>query len=191
MVRSTDHFGYTGRMALGVDYARQDCGLARALELVGERWTMLILRDAFYGVRRFTDFAEHLDISKAVLTQRLSALVADGLLTRERHGGRDEYVLTERGISLWPALYALVQWGDIQTSPGAPRRLWIHTTCGTAVDPTGYCTACRNTPGPAELEIHPGPGADFSIRDDPVSRALRTPHRLLVPLDTKTAAKPD
>ena len=65
-------------MALGVDYARQDCWLARALEVVGERWTLLVLRDCFFGVRRFSDFAAHLDISRAVLSQRLAALVDDG-----------------------------------------------------------------------------------------------------------------
>ena len=73
-------------MALGVDYARQDCSLARALEVVGERWTLLILRDCFLGVRRFSDFDAHLDISKAVLTQRLAALVEAGLL--DPHRGR-------------------------------------------------------------------------------------------------------
>ncbi|RJO77569.1 transcriptional regulator [Nocardia panacis] len=174
-------------MALGVYYTKQDCSLARALELVGERWTMLIMRDAFWGVRRFTDFAEHLDISKAVLTQRLSTLVTEGLLGRQPHGGRDEYVLTDRGRSLWPALYALSQWGEAHTAPeGGPRRLFLHAECGTRVDPTGHCATCRRTPGPDELEIHPGPGADFTVRDDPVSRALRTPHRLLEPLDTRT-----
>ena len=74
-------------MALGTDYARQDCSLARALELVGERWTLLILRDAFFGVRRFSDFEVHLDISKAVLAQRLAALVEVGLLARTEDAG--------------------------------------------------------------------------------------------------------
>ena len=69
-------------MPLGTDYSGQDCSLARALELVGERWTMLILRDCFLGVRRFSDLQAHLDISRAVLSQRLGQLVADGLLQR-------------------------------------------------------------------------------------------------------------
>ena len=73
-------------MPLGTDYARQDCSLARSLEVVGERWTLLILRDCFFGVRRFSDFQAHLDISRAVLSARLDALVADGLLTRTGTG---------------------------------------------------------------------------------------------------------
>ncbi|MEU7631085.1 helix-turn-helix domain-containing protein [Nocardia sp. NPDC049220] len=172
-------------MSLGVDYAKQDCPLARALELVGERWTLLILRDAFYGVRRFTDFAGHLDISKAVLTQRLSSLVRAGLLTKVPCGGRDEYLLTDSARMLWPALYALSQWGEQQAGQSSPRRLFLHVGCGSRVDAVGHCATCRYSPGPEELEIHPGPGADFSVRDDPVSRALRTPHRLLQPLDTR------
>ena len=172
-------------MALGVDYVKQDCSLARALELVGERWTLLILRDAFFGVRRFTDFAGHLDISKAVLAQRLSALVQQGLLTREPTGGRDEYLLTDRARTLWPALYALSQWGEMQTAHDAPRRLFFHVDCGTRIDSAGWCATCRTTPGPQDLEIHPGPGADFSVRDDPVAKTLRHPHRLLQPLGAR------
>ena len=92
--------GMLGLMALGVDYAEQDCSLARALELVGERWTLLILRDCFFGVRRFTDFQTHLNISRAVLTQRLAALVEAGLLARTPRGGREEYTMTERGTAI-------------------------------------------------------------------------------------------
>ena len=77
----TEPNGYAGGM-LGKDYQRQDCSLARALEVVGERWTLLIVRDAFYGVRRFNDFQAHLDIPKAVLSDRLNGLVEDGILER-------------------------------------------------------------------------------------------------------------
>ena len=90
-------------MPLGTDYARQDCSLARSLEVVGERWTLLILRDCFFGVRRFSDFQTHLDISRAVLSSRLDALVADGLLTRSATG-HPEYALTEEAMGLWPVL---------------------------------------------------------------------------------------
>src|SRR6476660_6301239 len=112
-------------MALGVDYVRQDCSLARALELVGERWTLLILRDCFLGVRRFSDLQAHLDISRAVLSQRLAQLVADGLLQRT-DGPQAEYELTEAGLELWPALFALLQWGERRTSPDRPRRVFSH-----------------------------------------------------------------
>jgi DNA-binding HxlR family transcriptional regulator len=167
-------------MPLGTDYVRQDCSLARALELVGERWTMLILRDCFLGVRRFSDFQAHLDISRAVLSTRLDTLVADGLLTRSE-GGHPEYELTDAGLRLWPAMFALLQWGDQLTTPGAPRRLYRHVGCGE-LGPDGHCTACGRAPGPGDVEARPGPGADPSLRDDPVSLALRRPHRLLEPV---------
>jgi DNA-binding HxlR family transcriptional regulator len=167
-------------MPLGTDYARQDCSLARSLELVGERWTLLILRDAFLGVRRFSDFQAHLDISKAVLSARLDALVRDGLMTRTEDG-HPAYELTEDGLDLWPVLYALGQWGDRRTTPGRPRRLYRHVGCGD-LGPDGRCHVCGVSPTPADIEVRPGPGADFTVRDDPVSVALRQPHRMLEPL---------
>src|SRR6202451_518856 len=99
---------------LGKDYQGQDCALARALEVVGERWTMLIVRDALYGVRRFNDFQAHLDIPKAVLSDRLSGLVEDGVLERKPdpdRPGRHVYELPRAGRDLWPVLHALLTWG--------------------------------------------------------------------------------
>ena len=174
-------------MPLGNDYARQDCSIARSLELVGERWTLLILRDCFLGVRRFTDFQAHLDISKAVLSARLDALVADGLLTRSG-SGHPEYELTDDALGLWPALYALGRWGDRRTTSGAPRRLYRHVGCGS-LGPDGRCEACGRAPAPADIDIRPGPGADPTLRDDAVSVALRQPHRLLEPLVVRGAAQ--
>src|SRR3954453_20300078 len=100
-------------MALPRDYPEENCSIARSLEVVGERWTLLIVRDAFYGVRRFTDFHTHLGIPKAVLSQRLALLVEQGLLDTAVSvpGGRDEYVLTSMGRDLWPVMCALAQWG--------------------------------------------------------------------------------
>ena len=173
-------------MALGVDYARQDCSLARALEVVGERWTLLILRDAFFGVRRFSDFAAHLDISKAVLTQRLGTLVEVGLLARTEDAGHRQYVLTQDALDLWPAVFALAQWGEAQTSPQGPRRLFEHDGCGGAVRRAGRCATCAATPAPGELVTRPGPGAASPpLREDPVSQALQAPHRLLEPLQVR------
>ena len=169
-------------MALGTDYVGQDCSLARALEIVGERWTLLIVRDALFGVRRFSDFARRLDISKAVLAQRLSTLVDAGLMERVAQGGREEYLLTEAGQALWPAMLALMRWGDEQTSPGRPRRLFRHVTCGTDIDADGHCPTCGTVPPPADLETRPGPGASTSPPRSGLSAALREPHRLLTPL---------
>jgi DNA-binding HxlR family transcriptional regulator len=114
-------------MALPKDYAGEVCSLARALEVVGERWTLLIVRDAFVGVRRFSDFAAHLDIPRAVLTHRLAALVeSDVLAVVPGAHGHDEYVLTTKGLDLWPVVRGLLAWGDDHYSPAGPRRGFRH-----------------------------------------------------------------
>jgi DNA-binding HxlR family transcriptional regulator len=169
---------------LGKDYPQQDCALARALEVVGERWTLLIVRDAFYGVRRFNDFQEHLDISKAVLSERLTALVQEGILERHRdpqHAGRSVYELTEAGRDLWPALHALLAWGDRHRHPNS--RDFKHASCGTTLDASARCPACQLAPPPQDILMQPRPGRGRR-RDDPVTVALRTPHRLLDPVQT-------
>lgn len=169
-------------MPLGSDYTGQDCSLARALEVVGERWTLLVLRDCLFGVRRFSDLVAHLDISRAVLAARLGDLVDAGLLTRhEDRPGRPEYRVTDAAIALWPAVYALMRWGEQHRTAGGPRRLFVHAACDRRIDEAGICPACGDRPGPAELEMRPGP-ALVERRADPVSRALRAPHRMLAPL---------
>ena len=170
-------------MPLGSDYSGQSCSLARCLEIVGERWTLLILRDLFFGVRRFSDLQRHLDIPRAVLSARIAALVEDGLVERRPYRpGRDELLLTERGVELWPAVHALMQWGERHHSPGGPRRVFVHVDCGTDLDAGGRCPSCGFVPHAAALVMRPGPGARPPQRDDAVSLALREPRRLLEPL---------
>jgi DNA-binding HxlR family transcriptional regulator len=169
---------------LGKDYERQDCSIARSLEVIGERWTMLIVRDAFYGVRRFNDFQAHLDIPKAVLSDRLSGLVDDGILERRpdpEHAGRHLYELTPAGRDLWPALYALLVWGGRHRAPNS--RVFKHATCGTPLDDFGYCAKCELSPGPEDILSEPAPRRR-KRRDDPVAIALRGLRRLLEPLKT-------
>ena len=167
---------------LGKDYEGQDCSLARALEVVGERWTLLIVRDAFYGVRRFSDFAAHLDIPRAVLSDRLAGLVDDGLMERRpdpERAGREVYELTRDGRELWPALHALMSWGKrFRDKPGAPRR-FRHAACGTVLDEHSACPTCGITP-PAEDVTTVGARKPF--RDDAVSAALQPERHLLDPL---------
>jgi DNA-binding HxlR family transcriptional regulator len=170
------------RNVLGKDYAAQDCSLARALEVIGERWTLLILRDAFFGVRRFSDFQTHLDIPKAVLSDRLGGLVDEGILERRpdpQHGGRHIYELTAPGRDLWPALHALLVWGSRHRATNS--RVFKHAACGTALDDRGRCGTCGLTPDPEDIVSEP---RRRNVRDDPVAAALRAPHRLLEPLDT-------
>ena len=108
---------YDESVGLGKNYAGQDCSIARSLELIGERWTILVLRDAMYGVRRYGDFLSHLELPRAVLSQRLTTLVNAGIMERRRYQEsppRDEYVLTEAGLDLWPTLLSLGRWGERQ-----------------------------------------------------------------------------
>jgi DNA-binding HxlR family transcriptional regulator len=169
---------------LGKDYAEQDCALARALEVVGERWTLLILRDAFYGVRRFNDFRAHLDIPKAVLAERLNMLVAEGLLDRvpdPDYAGRHLYQLTASGRDLWPAMHALITWGSRHRQLNS--RVLMHAACRTVLDEHGRCSSCGIVPPPGDILAEPRKGRGLS-RTDPVAIALRGPHRLLEPLET-------
>jgi DNA-binding HxlR family transcriptional regulator len=175
---------------LGNDYDRQTCSLARTLEVVGERWTMLIVRDLFMGVQRFSDLVAHLDIPRAILSARLNALVEDGIVVRRPYRpGRDEFHLTAAGRELWPALHALTQWGERhRCANGGPRRLWLHAACGTELTDASECPACGVTPDAADVETRPGTGRDRPMREDPVSVALRRPHRLLTPLRAEPPA---
>jgi len=169
---------------LGNDYAAQDCSIARALEVVGERWTLLLLRDAFLGVRRFNDFQVHLDIPRGVLAERLRHLVADGVLRREpdpADGRSAVYELTPEGRELWPVLHALTVWGGRRRA-GAGRRRFLHVPCGTELDAQAACPACGVVPPAADVLTTYG-AARSDARTDRVSVALREPRRLLAPLD--------
>lgn len=165
-------------------YDGQDCALARTLEVIGDRWTLLIVRDAFYGVRRFNDFLAHLDIPKAMLADRLNALVDNDILARRpdsAHAGRYLYELTDTGQDLWPAVYALLSWGSRHRHRNRLR--FLHTACGTELDHRGDCPLCGSTPTPREIVTEPRQGPKGG-RSDPVAAALRKRHTLLEPLMT-------
>ncbi|WP_320670080.1 winged helix-turn-helix transcriptional regulator [Patulibacter defluvii] len=165
-------------------YETQACAAARALEIVGERWTLLIVRDAFFGVRRFSDFAVHLDVPRAVLSERLRSLVQDGVLAREpdpEHPSRHHYRLTAAGRDLWPVLHALVTWGGTHRVDGPTSRRFTHAACGSELGPHARCPACDLTPEPEEVLTAARPGVR-PLRDDPVTQALQPPRRLLTPL---------
>jgi DNA-binding HxlR family transcriptional regulator len=175
---------YYRSMALPKDYAGEGCSLARALEVVGERWTLLIVRDAFFGVRRFSDFAAHLAIPRAVLTHRLGTLVEAGVLAViPGSHGHDEYVLTGKGLDLWPVVRSLLIWGDDYCSAKGPRRLFRHALDEGDVAQDGTCAACGRVVPAADLVVTPGPGwVPSPAKTDPVSAALVAPHRLLTPI---------
>jgi DNA-binding HxlR family transcriptional regulator len=145
------------------DYPDQVCSIARSLEVIGERWTLLILRDAILGVTRFEEFQERLGIASNVLSNRLKLLCGEGLLERvpdDERRGRPKYVLTDKGAELGPALILLMKWGDRHyPAAGGPPRLTIHAGCGGNVGPDFRCERCGEHAGPREIEFPPGPGA--------------------------------
>jgi DNA-binding HxlR family transcriptional regulator len=128
------------------------CSVRRALEIVGTRSTMLLLREAFYGTRRFDDFAERAGITEQAAATRLKALVQEGLLEREPYQDpgqrtRHAYRLTTKGQDLYPALVALMQWGDVhKPGPDGPSVLLTHRGCGAGVVAQVRCTAGHDVP---------------------------------------------
>lgn len=126
--------------------AEQRCSIARALAVIGERWTLLVIREAFLGVRRFDGFHERLGIARNVLTQRLTRLVAEGVLEKVPYQEcpiRHEYRLTERGRDLYPVLVGLMAWGDRWCPPAdGPQRVLVHRDCGHVVEAATTCPDC-------------------------------------------------
>jgi DNA-binding HxlR family transcriptional regulator len=139
-----------------------NCSVAQCLEVVGEWWSMLIIRDAFLGVRRFDDFHTRLGISRNVLQQRLAHLVEAGVLDRvpySEHPPRSEYRLTPAGRDLWPVLTAMRQWGDHWRAPDGPPIEIVHTACGHVAHVVATCSECGEALGARDVRAVAGPGA--------------------------------
>lgn len=142
-----------------------NCTVQRTLDIVGEKWTLLVLRDAMNGVRRFDDFHRHVGLSEAVLSDRLRTLVAGGILeTRPyREPGRrtrNEYRLTGKGWDLWPVVMALMQWGDrYAADPEGPPIHVTHTGCGEPVRAVVECSGAHGELTWRDVEVEPGPSA--------------------------------
>jgi DNA-binding HxlR family transcriptional regulator len=147
---------------LGRTYENQNCSIARTLEVVGERWTLLIIRDALLGLCRFEEFSESLGIPRNILTARLKHLVDHGLLERVRYQDRPqryEYRLTSDGRELGAAIIALMHWGDRHhAGPAGPPRVAEHLGCGGATITQLTCTQCGQAVEPEAVEMRPGPG---------------------------------
>jgi DNA-binding HxlR family transcriptional regulator len=144
-------------------YPNQVCSIARSLEVVGERWTLLILRDAVLGMTRFEEFQEDLGIATNTLTNRLKLLCDEQVLERvpdPDRPGRRKYVLTDKGRELAPALITLMKWGDRHyPTPNGPPRLTLHAGCGGNIGPDLCCDRCGKRAAHAEIELPLGPGA--------------------------------
>jgi DNA-binding HxlR family transcriptional regulator len=148
---------------LGNDYKTQTCSIAGALEVVGERWSLLIVRNVFLGLRRFDQIQANLGIARNVLQSRLEKLVEQGVLERtpyQERPPRYEYRLTEKGLDLWPIVVSLMQWGDRHTPPPAgPPVVLEHRGCGGRIDEHRICERCGERLSARESRAEPGPGA--------------------------------
>jgi DNA-binding HxlR family transcriptional regulator len=146
------------------DLSEQHCSIARPATLLGDRWTLVILRQAFSRTRRFDDFQRQLGISRSLLSDRLGKLVEFGILRREPYKDdvrtRDEYRLTEKGLDLYPVLMALREWGDkYMADEGAPIQVH-HRGCGGELHTELTCEHCGEEVGARDAEVAPGPGLE-------------------------------
>ncbi|HEY2669572.1 MAG TPA: helix-turn-helix domain-containing protein [Rugosimonospora sp.] len=147
---------------LGRTYESQNCSAARALEVVGERWSMLIVRDAlFRGITRFSAFQRSLGIAPNILTARLDGFVAAGIMELRPHAERPaqhDYLLTEKGRDLAGVVVALTAWGDRWDAPDGPPIVFTHPECGDDVAQQLVCGTCAAVT-PASIATRPGPGS--------------------------------
>jgi DNA-binding HxlR family transcriptional regulator len=145
-------------------FAEKNCSIARPLAFLGERWTVLVLRDLMLGRRRFDEIQDSLGVATNVLSQRLATLVDEGVAERRRyseHPERFEYRLTQKGLDLEPVLLALLAWGDRYTAgPEGPPLETVHEDCGHSFHMVPTCSQCGERIDPRHVHSRPGPGAD-------------------------------
>lgn len=143
----------------------ENCPVQRTLEIVGEKWSLLIVRELVNGVRRFDELRDHLGVSEAVLSDRLRKLVTAGIFETQPYrptGGRTrhEYVLTPKGWDLWPVIVALMQWGDeYYRDPEGPLLDLSHADCGAPIRVVVECSQHHEPVGRDQVEVAPGAGA--------------------------------
>jgi DNA-binding HxlR family transcriptional regulator len=146
-------------------YSTENCSIARTLQVAGERWSLLILREVFYGSRRFEQMQERIGVARSLLASRLATLVEHGILDRETYQepgqrARQEYRLTAKGQELFPILVALLDWGDRHVAdPEGPAMLLSHRDCGAPVHADLRCDAGHDHLSNREVTATPGPGA--------------------------------
>jgi DNA-binding HxlR family transcriptional regulator len=156
-------------------FAKWPCSIARTVDLLGDWWTPLVLREAFYGVRRFEEFQASLGIGRNILTERLRRLVQQDLMERRKYQDRPqryEYVLTTKGRDFYPVLAAIVAWGDrwLDRGKGAPVLL-RHRTCGKITHAEVVCAECGEPLAARDMTVELGPGFPPKLVDNPITRA--------------------
>jgi DNA-binding HxlR family transcriptional regulator len=144
------------------ELSEENCSMARTVSVIGDRWTLLILRDCFLRVRRFEDFQERLGITRPILASRLKKLVDEFVLVKVAYQQRPlryEYRLTQKGLDLYPIVMSIVHWGDVYMA-GKKGRPLVHThdLCGKDFDPVMVCSECDEPLNPKQVRVRPGPG---------------------------------
>ena len=148
-----------------LEYDTANCAIGAAVSAIGEKWTFLVLREAFLGARRFDDIRRRTGMPRQILSDRLSRLVQEGMLRRvpyQERGqrSRHEYRLTGKGLDLYPVLVALMEWGDrYEADPAGPQALLTHRDCGEPVRLQLTCAAGHRLESAREVTPLPGPGA--------------------------------
>ena len=148
-----------------LDYDEANCTIGAAVAVIGEKWTFLVLREAFSGVRRFADLQRRTGAPRQVLSERLARMVGGGLLRKvpyqeEGQRGRLEYRLTDKALDLYPVLVALMQWGDkYAAGPAGPATRLTHRDCGEPIQLTLSCGAGHEVGSARDVTPLPGPGA--------------------------------
>lgn len=143
------------------NFPRDTCSVASTLEVIGERWTMHVLREAFLGIRRFEDFRRNIGVARNILSDRLNTLVNEEILRREQyseHPPRYEYRLTRKGVDLYGILIELMKWGNRWTpSPDGAGIVLRHRGCGAVIEPVLACPECGEAVHARDIEALPGP----------------------------------
>jgi DNA-binding HxlR family transcriptional regulator len=142
------------------ELSEEPCSVARSVAVIGDRWTLMLLRDCFLGVRRFEDFERRLRISRSIIAERLKRLVDEGVLRRDayqQNPTRHEYRLTEKGLALHPVIMAIVHWGDVHyAGADGPPLIHRHKACGCDFAPVMTCSECAEPVAARDVEVRPG-----------------------------------
>ncbi|WFU41905.1 helix-turn-helix domain-containing protein [Bradyrhizobium sp. CB82] len=160
---------------------QEQCSVARTVAVIGDRWSLLILRDCFLRVRRFEEFQSRLGVTRHILADRLKKLVRFGVLRRspyQESPTRHEYILTQKGLDLYPVVMAIVHWGDTHMvdERGRPM-LHEHKSCGKMFDPVLVCSECGEPIVAKEVHVHAGPGAAEGMAEELAARAAASSGR--------------
>lgn len=144
------------------DIGNQPCSVARTLSVIGDTWSMMIIRNAFLGIRKFDDFHKNLGVTRHILTDRLNTLVKEEILYKAPYTEtqkRFEYRLTEKGLALYPIIMSIVHWGNTYMDKGLGAPLdYVHETCGHLFHPVMVCSECLQPLSPKQVNVQVGKG---------------------------------